>query len=134
MVFESIGLFMSKLMMFHGYINDYNGFPDPLTKEEEEKLVDLSQNGDVLAREKLINHNLRLVAHVCKKYNGAAEADDLISVGSLGLIKVIFHSVLYNKIGVTKMIARLSQSSSVLAATAEHCLSPEGTSCGSSCL
>lgn len=89
MVFESIGLFMSKLMMFHGYINDYNGFPDPLTKEEEEKLVDLSQNGDVLAREKLINHNLRLVAHVCKKYNGAAEADDLISVGSLGLIKGI---------------------------------------------
>ena len=89
MVFESIGLFMSKLMMFHGYVNEYNGFPDALTKEQEEELVDLMNSGDTHAREKLINHNLRLVAHVCKKYNGSAEADDLLSVGSLGLIKGI---------------------------------------------
>lgn len=46
-------------------------------------------NGDKKAREKLINHNMRLVAHVAKKYNTAAEADDLISVGSIGLMKAV---------------------------------------------
>lgn len=89
MVFESIGQFLSKLMMFHGYVNEFNGFPNPLTKEEEEHLLDLMHTGDESARETLINHNLRLVAHVCKKYNGTAEADDLLSVGSIGLIKGI---------------------------------------------
>ena len=76
-------------MLFHGYVNEYNGFLKPLSREDEEKLVDLMKSGDKSAREKLINHNMRLVAHVCKKYNGAAEADDLLSVGSLGLIKGI---------------------------------------------
>ncbi|MBE7077021.1 MAG: sigma-70 family RNA polymerase sigma factor [Clostridiales bacterium] len=89
MVFETLGLFMSKLMFFHGYINDFNGFPNPLSKEEEDDLIDKMRNGDNDARTTLINHNLRLVAHVCKKYNSTAEADDLISVGSLGLIKAI---------------------------------------------
>ncbi len=89
MVFESIGQFLSKLMMFHGYVNEFNGFPNPLTKQEEEHLLDLMHAGDESARETLINHNLRLVAHVCKKYNGTAEADDLLSVGSIGLIKGI---------------------------------------------
>ena len=89
MVFESLGQFLSKLMFFHGYVNEFNGFPKPLKKEEEDKLIEKMQNGDKNAREKLINHNLRLVAHVCKKYNGSAEADDLLSVGSLGLIKGI---------------------------------------------
>ncbi|MBR2970146.1 MAG: RNA polymerase sporulation sigma factor SigK [Clostridia bacterium] len=76
-------------MMFHGYVNAFNGFPNPLTKEEEDHLLDLMHLGDESARETLINHNLRLVAHVCKKYNGTAEADDLLSVGSIGLIKGI---------------------------------------------
>ncbi len=89
MVFESLGQFLSKLMLFHGYVNEYNGYPKALTKEEEEKLVELMAEGDKSAREKLINHNMRLVAHVAKKYNGAAEADELISVGSIGLIKAI---------------------------------------------
>ena len=89
MVFETIGHFMSKLMFFHGFVNECNGFPDPLTKKEEDECIDKMLAGDKQAREKLINHNLRLVAHVCKKYNGAYEADDLISVGSIGLIKGI---------------------------------------------
>ncbi|MBQ8615706.1 MAG: RNA polymerase sporulation sigma factor SigK [Clostridia bacterium] len=89
MVFETLGTFLSKLVLFHGYVNEYNGFPKPLTKDEEDKLVEQANFGDEKAREKLINHNMRLVAHVCKKYNGAAEADDLLSVGSLGLIKGI---------------------------------------------
>lgn len=89
MVFETLSQFLSKLMFFHGYVNEFNGFPKPLSKQEEEKLIEDMKNGSKDAREKLINHNMRLVAHVCKKYNGSAEADDLLSVGSLGLIKGI---------------------------------------------
>ena len=89
MVFETLSQFISKLMFFHGFINECNGFPEPLTKEQEDETIDKMLAGDKKAREKLINHNLRLVAHVCKKYNGAFEADDLISVGSIGLIKGI---------------------------------------------
>ena len=89
MVYETIGQFVSKLMFFHGYVNEYNGFPKPLSKEDEEKYVKLMIEGDKKAREKLINHNMRLVAHVAKKFNGATEADDLISVGSIGLMKAI---------------------------------------------
>ena len=89
MVFETLSAFLSKLVCFHGYVNEFNGFPKPLTKDEEDDLVEKAENGDKSAREKLINHNMRLVAHVCKKYNGSAEADDLLSVGSLGLIKGI---------------------------------------------
>ena len=89
MVFETIGHFMSKLMFFHGFVNECSGFPKPLSKQEEDFYIDKMASGDKSAREKLINHNLRLVAHVCKKYNGAYEADDLISVGSIGLIKGI---------------------------------------------
>ena len=89
MIFETLGQFMSKLMLFHGYVNEFNGFPKPLTKDEEDDYIDQMLNGDNKARELLIKHNLRLVAHVCKKYNGSAEADDLLSVGSIGLIKGI---------------------------------------------
>ena len=89
MVFESLGQFMSKLMFFHGYVNEAGSFPKPLKHDEEEKLVEQMLSGDKSAREKLINHNLRLVVHVAKKYSQSAEADDLISVGSIGLIKAI---------------------------------------------
>ena len=89
MVFETLSQFMSKLMFFHGYVNEFNGFPKPLSREEEDKCIDEMLLENKEAREKLINHNMRLVAHVCKKYNGSAEADDLLSVGSIGLIKGI---------------------------------------------
>ena len=89
MIFETISQFMSKLMLFHGYINDYNGFPNALDKQQEDDLLEKMKNGDKTAREKLIQHNLRLVAHLCKKYSGSAEVEDLISVGSIGLIKAI---------------------------------------------
>lgn len=65
-----------------------NVFPDPLSKEEETKYVDLAMKGDKMARDKLIEHNLRLVAHIVKKYDHKKEdADDLISIGTIGLIK-----------------------------------------------
>ncbi len=63
-------------------------FPDPLSKEEEEEYVKKAQLGDKDARNQLIEHNLRLVAHIVKKYDHRKEdADDLISIGTIGLIK-----------------------------------------------
>ena len=65
-----------------------NIFPEPLTPKEEEKLVEFSRLGDRNARNKLIEHNLRLVAHIVKKYDSKNEFnDDLISIGTIGLIK-----------------------------------------------
>lgn len=65
-----------------------NVFPKPLNKEEEEDCVNKSLMGDKEARNKLIEHNLRLVAHIVKKYDNRKEdIDDLISIGTIGLIK-----------------------------------------------
>lgn len=65
-----------------------NSFPDPLTKEEEDLYVEKAKLGDKEARSKLIEHNLRLVAHIVKKYDNKNEdTDDLISIGTIGLIK-----------------------------------------------
>ncbi len=65
-----------------------NVFPDPLTKQEEDEYVSKAKLGDKDARNKLIEHNLRLVAHIVKKYDNRKEdVDDLISIGTIGLIK-----------------------------------------------
>lgn len=67
-----------------------NVFPDPLSKEEEEKCIALMGEGDTLSRNKLIEHNLRLVAHIVKKFDHKnVDQDDLISIGTIGLIKGI---------------------------------------------
>ena len=79
-------LFKDFYILTAAYSN--NIFPDPLSKEEEEKYVALSLQGDKNARNMLIEHNLRLVAHIIKKYDHKTEdADDLISIGTIGLIK-----------------------------------------------
>lgn len=63
-------------------------FPDPLTKEEEELYIKRAQEGDREARNQLIEHNLRLVAHIVKKFDTKQnDQDDLISIGTIGLIK-----------------------------------------------
>ena len=63
-------------------------FPPPLSKAKEEELIEKMQKGDKQARDKLIEHNLRLVAHVVKKYyTERVDQDDLISIGTIGLIK-----------------------------------------------
>ena len=65
-------------------------FPEPLSKEEEEEAIKKCLLGDKEARDKLIEHNLRLVAHIVKKYeHKQADSDDLISIGTIGLIKGI---------------------------------------------
>lgn len=67
-----------------------NSFPQPLTREEEEKYLKLLAEGDEEARRILIERNLRLVAHIVKKYNNSGkDIDDLISIGTIGLIKAI---------------------------------------------
>ena len=89
MVYESFAKFMSKICCFTAYVSSIQGFPKPLTKEEEVMWVEKLVQGDGQAREVLINHNLRLVAHIVKKYSNSLEADDLISVGTIGLIKAV---------------------------------------------
>lgn len=72
-----------------GYIGG-NAFPQPLSEVEEKDVLDRLREGDQEARRILIEHNLRLVAHVVKKYNNVSEdPDDLISIGTVGLIKGI---------------------------------------------
>ena len=64
-------------------------FPKPLSREEERRYLERWMGGDLEARNKLVEHNLRLVAHIVKKYYQNDDADDLISIGSIGLIKGI---------------------------------------------
>ena len=96
MIVENFMIFMNKILLFSSYINNAQGFPKPLTEQEEKDCFIKFKNGNKEAKDKLINHNLRLVAHIVKKYAGTSEADDLISVGTIGLIKAI-NSFEYNK-------------------------------------
>lgn len=75
---------------FVGYITNSQSFPYPLTVEEEQKYLELFHQGDEEARNILIERNLRLVAHIAKKYSTAnVDCDDMISIGTIGLIKAI---------------------------------------------
>ena len=75
---------------FIGAIGSNGSFPKPLSPEEEQKWVQLLIAGDGEAREKLIVHNLRLCAHIAKKYQKAErDREDLISIGTIGLIKAV---------------------------------------------
>lgn len=70
------------------YVGSLDKLPEPLTKEEEVMYVQKSMEGDTLAREKLIEHNLRLVVFLAKKYeNTGLDLEDLVSIGTIGLIK-----------------------------------------------
>ena len=89
MFLEGLMFILGKLTFFAGSVVNNSSFPKPLSSEEESECLEKMRQGDASAREKLINHNMRLVVHIVKKYTGAAETDDLISVGSIGLIKAI---------------------------------------------
>ena len=84
--------FLCKIGFLTGLIGGKNSFSKPLSKEDEEKYLKQLHEGKTsserrVAQETLVKHNMRLVAHIVKKYRGAAETDDLISVGRIGLIK-----------------------------------------------
>ncbi len=89
MIFESFAYFLSRICVFTNYVNTAQGFPKPLSLGEEKEAFEKMKQGDMKARDKLISHNLRLVAHIVKKYTYSLEADDLLSVGTIGLIKAI---------------------------------------------
>lgn len=89
MFWEFVNFILGKLFFFCGSVVG-DCFPKPLSKEEELLyLKKYKEEGDDGAREELIRRNLRLVAHVVKKYHGADDSDDLISTGTIGLIKAI---------------------------------------------
>lgn len=89
MIFECIATFLAKINCFYAYVDSSKSFLKPLSKDEEDRLVSLMEKGDKNAKQQLIEHNMRLVAHIVKKYSSTYEADDLISVGCIGLIKAI---------------------------------------------
>ena len=81
---------LSNLYYFALHVTGAGNFPTALSAEKEAELLKKSQDGDVTARNELIEHNLRLVAHIVKKYYTAGcDQDDLISIGTIGLIKAV---------------------------------------------
>lgn len=81
----------ANILYFMLHLSTNNSFPKPLTaKEEQEELIKFHRDGDINARNKLVNHNMRLVAHIIKKYYASyADQEDIISIGTIGLIKGI---------------------------------------------
>lgn len=89
-----VELALSNLLYFALHLDNSSLFPKPLSAKEERECFENMEAGDEQARAKLIEHNLRLVAHIVKKYYAMAkDQDDLISIGTIGLIKAVstFH-------------------------------------------
>ena len=85
-----LGYALSNLLFVILHVTGSGSFPRPLTAKEEREYLERFQNGDMEARSKLIEHNLRLVAHIIKKYySSQSDQDDLVSIGTIGLIKAV---------------------------------------------
>ncbi|MDD3429612.1 MAG: sigma-70 family RNA polymerase sigma factor [Oscillospiraceae bacterium] len=88
-----LSLFLSYIathMLYLALHLESSSFPKPLSAKEEQECFEKMHKGDREARDKLIRHNLRLVAHIIKKYYaGATEQEDLISIGTIGLVKAV---------------------------------------------
>lgn len=81
---------LNNLIFFALHFDRTSSFPKPLSKKEEQECIKLMEQGDEKAREKLIEHNLRLVAYIVKKrYSESNEQEDLISIGTIGLIRAV---------------------------------------------
>ena len=88
--FDLLMKIASAIYYFALHVKGAGAFPPPLSAEREAELLEKSRNGDDAARNELIEHNLRLVAHIVKKYyNTGADQDDMISIGTIGLIKAV---------------------------------------------
>lgn len=87
MFFEVLYQLFSAIFL-SGVVSGGN-FPEPLSEGEEKECLMKMKEGDKEARDKLIEHNLRLVAHIVKKYSQSADIDDLISIGTIGLVKAV---------------------------------------------
>lgn len=89
-MFELLSFFSEYLFLFILHICHSDTFPKPLTKSEEDEYIKLASKGDKTAKNKLVEHNLRLVAHIIKKYyHSVSDQDDLVSIGTIGLIKAV---------------------------------------------
>lgn len=89
-MFGMLNAFFDSVVFLISYVSGTNSFPNPLSDEEEAECIEKMLSGDIEARNKLIEHNLRLVAHVVKKYSQTREeVEELISIGTIGLIKGI---------------------------------------------
>lgn len=81
---------LSGIIFFALHVTAANSFPKPLSFEEEQKYFEKMEKGDKEAKNKLVEHNLRLVSHIIKKYySNSSEQDDLVSIGTIGLIKAV---------------------------------------------
>lgn len=89
MALENLLTLLKNLIIFSSYMTEKSSFPKPLSKEKEQEYLVLSAKGDKDAKEILVMHNLRLVAHIAKKYANYGDNDELISIGSIGLIKAV---------------------------------------------
>lgn len=83
-------LLLKDVLIFFGYVTNRSAFPKPLAADEEQLCIVRMKEGDTVSRRKLIEHNLRLVAHIARKYTVPGyDSDDLISIGTIGLIKAV---------------------------------------------
>lgn len=90
MLLELISQIISHIFYLALHVKGAGAFPPPLSSKREQELLRLKEQGDTNAKNKLIEHNLRLVAHIVKKYYTVnCEQDDLISIGTIGLIKAV---------------------------------------------
>ncbi len=91
MFLELFSCFNDLFLLFILHVTGGTGaFPRPLSSKEELHYLTLAKTGDIYARNKLVEHNLRLVAHIIKKYYSSTnDQDDLVSIGTIGLIKAI---------------------------------------------
>ena len=90
MFLELLQMFGNMLLFFILHVTGSGAFPRPLSPQEEKECLLLAKEGDKSARNKLVEHNLRLVAHIIKKYYANInDQDDLVSIGTIGLIKAI---------------------------------------------
>lgn len=89
-MFELLLKLATSIYYFALHVTASGSFPPPLSAREERELLEKSREGNLDARNRLVEHNLRLVAHIVKKYYASgAEQDDLISIGTIGLIKAV---------------------------------------------
>lgn len=89
MALENLLTLLKNLIIFSSYMTEKSSFPKPLSKEKEQEYLVLSAKGDKDAKEILVKHNLRLVAHIAKNNANYGDNDELISIGSIGLIKAV---------------------------------------------